>query len=219
MPCVMTFSPGREALGHDPVFALRTIGDDGALDRAVAGSDHPQRGIALRSRVTACCGTRIAEVSIAWANWAVTNMPGKKDRLRIGEAGAERDGAGALVDQHLAELDRAGVAVDPTRRRASAAPAPSSTPRRRAQRLAQREEVRGRFLDIDEHRVEPGDRGHRICLVGGDQRAFGDVRQADASTDRRRHARVVEVDLGGSQGGGFCATDASACRACATALV
>ena len=48
-----------------------------------------------------------------------------------------------------------------------------------AERLAQREQVGRRFLDVDEDRVEPGDRRQRIGLVGGDQRAFGDVREAD----------------------------------------
>ena len=81
---------------------------------------------------------------------------GKKDRLRVGEAGAKRDGSGVLVDKHLAEFDGAGVAVvsepsgelQPHLRRGR----DNTAAAKRAG--TQRKEVRRQFLDVDEHRVE-----------------------------------------------------------------
>ena len=57
-------------------------------------------------------GTRKAVVSIACANCALTNMPGSRSACGLGKRRAERDRSGALVDEHLAELDSAGVAIE-----------------------------------------------------------------------------------------------------------
>ena len=118
VPWVITFSPAARPCGHDPVGALSALGDDRPLHRPIARPDDEQVALPCGSRVTACCGTRKADVSIACANCAVTNMPGKQNRLRIGKARAQRDGAGALVDHDLAELDRPGVDRNRYRREA-----------------------------------------------------------------------------------------------------
>ena len=50
------------------------------------------------------------------------------------------------------------------------------------------------MLDIDENRVEPLDGGERIGLSRRDQRAGGDQRPADPTTDRGRNPRVMQID-------------------------
>ena len=78
---------GREALGHDPVRSLRPVGDDGPLDRPVAGPDHEQGGIALRIAGDRLLRARgMADVSIGLGELRGHEHARKKDRLRIGEA-------------------------------------------------------------------------------------------------------------------------------------
>ena len=82
-----------------------------ALDRLIAGPDDPQGRIALRVardrllRHEECGGVdRLGESRRH-------EHARKQERLRVGEAGAERHRAGRLVDDDLAELDRAGEAI------------------------------------------------------------------------------------------------------------
>ena len=69
------------------------------------------------------------------------------------------------------------------------------------QRAAQRDQVGARLLDVDVDRVEPLDHRQRIGLVGGDERADGAQRAADAPADRRGDAGEAQVDPRGVERG------------------
>ena len=146
-------------------------------------------------------------------------MPGRSNDCGVGEAGAERDGSGALVDQHLAELDLARKAIDePSGSFSRTCAEVGTTPpwlsaRRRASRSAA-DSWMSTKTGSSRVIVVSG-----IGLVRGDERAFGDVREPDPAGDRRRHPREALVDLALRSAARSARPTASACRAWATALV
>src|SRR6185295_505015 len=105
------FLAAGEALGHDPILPLHAVGDDDPLDHAVAGADHEQRRIALGiagdRRLRHEEGAGVDRLGEARGD----EHARQKHRLRVGEAGAEGHRARRLVDQHLAELDRAAEPI------------------------------------------------------------------------------------------------------------
>ena len=192
---------GREALRHHPAGPDRAVGDDRPLHRAIARPDHEQGRIALR--IAGHCLLRHEDCR---GLDRLRELRGhiharQQDRLRIWEARANRHGPCALVDDNLAELDRPGVAVDRAVRELQPHLRAGRNGAALRQRLAQVEQCRGRLLNVDIDRVQPGDGCQRVGLVRSDQRTLGDVRQADPPADRRRHPGEAHVDLRSSQRG------------------
>ena len=118
----------------------------------------------------------------------------QQDALRIGEAGAQGDGAGGLVDQHLGKLDDAGPAIVAAVLQLQAYHRLRRGHAARGERPSQRQQRAGGLLDVDIDRIEPLDLRERIGLAGRHQRADGEQRPADAAGDRRRHGGEVEVE-------------------------
>ena len=185
---------GVQPIRHDPEGTLCAVGDDLALDGLVVGPDDihgrrapgiaRDRGLGDEERVLV---DRLRE-------GRTDEHARQQQALRIGEAGAQRHRAGRLVDRHLGELDRAGKAVIAAVLQLQAHGRARRGDVTLLERPAQREQVRARLLDVDEHGVGPLDDRHRIGLVAADQRADRGQAASDASRDRGGNAREVQVD-------------------------
>ena len=137
----------------------------------------------------------MALVSIACANWAVTNMPGRRIACGLGKRRAQGDRPRALIDDGLGEFDGARVAVIRSVGKLQADFCRVGDDAALRQRAPEREQVGGRFLNIDVDGVQPGDRRQRLRLARSDQRTFGKVRKPNPPADRRRNARETQIDL------------------------
>src|SRR5436305_9789492 len=102
----------RQALGDNPVGPEGAIGDYRPLDRAVRWADHKQYGIALRAPTDGLLRHQDRGGLDRLRELGSDEHARQEDRLRVGEARADRHRARALIDDDLAELNRAREAVD-----------------------------------------------------------------------------------------------------------
>ena len=190
-----------EPCGHHPVRAISAGRDDLAPFRLVAPCRDPDEGIAAEVALHRRLRDQIDVAIHRLGEHRLDEHSRKQHALRVGKARPKRHRAGAFVDHDLRKLDRAGVAVVAAVLELQADLRAARRNPARCQSALQGQEVGGRLLDVDIHRVNPLDHRKRFGLVGGDERADGKQRPADPPADRRGDRRVAQIDPRGLERG------------------
>ena len=138
----MTLSPGLRPAVTTQLSPYGAVGDDLAPLGLVARPDHIHERIAADVALHRLLRHQEAPLVDRLGEKRPDEHAGQQHALRIGEARAQRHRAGALVDDHLGELDRARVAVVAAvlelqaHLRAAGVTPPAASARRKRQRSA-----------------------------------------------------------------------------------